>query len=125
MRRLSSSFTSFDFLIVEKLPDVCPASCRRNVDEFFPPEPKHNRSYHHRDPRHAEGHAWSEVSEEPGDIPTGNKGADVDREIKPTENFRQQMLVRRAELVADVGAHARFDAARAQRNQTATDETPH
>src|ERR1700759_1792846 len=81
------------------------------------PEPDNDRRHAHQNTGDAEGDARSLVLKQPGNEQRRKRGADIHREIKPTENPREQMLVAGRELVADKGGDARFDPARAQRDE--------
>ena len=61
------------------------------------------------------------VREHPRTKDRRNEGAGVNRKIKPTKHFREQMLVRFAELIADVGRDTWLDSARAEANQDQAD----
>ena len=91
------------FLARELLEEL--RSPRRDMNEFFAAQPKNYRRDKHQNTRQTEGvmrspfgiveQNWAEVDRE--------SGAGIDGEIEPTENFREQMLVRFAKLVANVG----------------------
>jgi hypothetical protein len=75
-------------------------------------------------PGHAEGPVRTVPFEQPRREQHRDKGPDVDGEVEPVEDARQQMGVARAELVADVGGDAGFDAAGAERDEPESGHQP-
>ncbi len=53
--------------------------------------------------------------------PNGKGRPEIDREVEPAKNPREQMLVRFAELVADVGRNAWLNSARTGGDEDQTD----
>ena len=94
----------------------------------FPPQPEHNGRHQHeqagcaesnvRSPARIQREILRELLQQVRDQQCRKHGTRVDRKIKPTECFRQQMLVGGTELVADVCRNTRLDAARAQSDQS-------
>src|SRR5438874_22277 len=90
----------------------------RDVDEFFTASPEENRRDYHCHAGNAEGPARAEtrVVQKNRAKNSGNEGAAVNRKIKPAKNLREQMFVRFAKLITNVGRNAWFNPARAERD---------
>ena len=108
--------------LAEHLLHETPAG-RRNVDKFLATGPEEDRRDEHGHARDAESPARSPVRVCQHERAKNGRDerAGVDRKIEPAKDFREQVLVRFAELIADVGRDARLDPAGAQRDQPETD----
>jgi hypothetical protein len=92
---------------------------RRKVFPPGGPENVSRRQHQHR--RHPEGPAGAIIVEQPGNQHDREKGTEVHRKVEPPEGARDEMLVARAELVADVRGDTGLDAARAEGDEAEAD----
>jgi hypothetical protein len=93
----------------------------RHVYELVATHPEDHRRDEHQDARHAEGHARAIGALEPGDEQRGAEGAEVDAEVEDLEDRAYAEPIVGAELIADVGRDAGFDAAGAERDEPEPD----
>ena len=107
----------------EGLGEECGAA-RRDVHEAMPSQPEHEGRDRHENAGHAERPARPRPGQQPRRQEGREEGAEVDREVEPAEDALQQVAVRLAELISDVGRHARLDAAGAQRDEQEPGEEP-
>src|SRR5262249_1305060 len=78
-------------------------SRRGNMNEFLSSEPKNDRSNEHENARRPKGNSRGVFIEQFGYQYSRKCRTEVDGKIEPTEYPRQQMLVGRAKLVANIG----------------------
>ena len=107
----------FEALPLEQFSSIASDTRGRNVDEFFPAEPENYSGNQHRDSWCSKGQSWAKPIQKFWYEQCRNGRTNVDREIEPTEYACKQVLIGRTELVAHIGADARFDSARAHRHQ--------
>lgn len=106
----------------ESFPQIT-ETLRRDVDHFVATGPEKNCRDHHRDAGNSESPARTErtIRQHPRTNDGRNEGASVNRKIKPTKHFREQMLVGFAELITNIGRNAGLDSARADADQCEAD----
>src|SRR5262245_30350674 len=105
----------FQAFLAECFFQIAKTSCR-HVNHLPSAAPEEQSSDNHRYAGNSKRPTWSppRIRKKPWTKKRRDKGTSVDREIEPTKHFRQQMLVGVAELIANVGRNAWFDAAGAQ-----------
>src|SRR5205085_657515 len=88
----------------------------RDVHHFSAAHPEYDRSDKHQHARQTKGVPWSpiRIAEQNRTEPDRKGRAEIDGKIEPAKNAREQVLVRFAELVADVCRDARLDPARSE-----------
>src|SRR5205823_1340736 len=94
-------------------------SSRRHVHHFLTTAPEEQSRDNHRYAGNSKSPSgpplW--ICKEPWTEDGGDKRTSVNREIEPAKHLLEQMLVRFAKLIANIGRYAWFDATCAQTNQ--------
>src|ERR1700737_4442772 len=89
------------------------------MKKLFSTQPKYNGGDEHEHAGQTECVVRAEVwiVQEDWAEPSREGRTQIDRQIEPTEYLRHQILIPSAELITDVGRHARFDSPCSDRNQ--------
>ena len=100
---------------------------RRDVDEFLATGPEEDGRDDHHDAGKTERPARPEarIGQQKGTGDGRDERAGINREIEPAKNFREQVFVRVAELIAHIRRDARLDAAGTERDQPEPNHQSH